>query len=66
MQRQEVTTDEERERIDSEIVEEKEDRDKAMEGVLEEQKNKQAMLMAILALGAGGLKWMAGTAAKGV
>lgn len=65
VERQEATTDEERARVDEAIEEEKEGRDKAMEGALDEQKNRQALLMALLALGTGGLKWVAGTAAKG-
>ena len=64
--RKAAATDEERARIDREIADAKEDRDKSMDGALLEQKNKQALLMALIALGAGGLKMAAGVAAKGV
>ena len=65
-ERRAATTDEERQRIDDAIADEKADRDASLGGALEEQKNKQALLMAIIYLGAGGLKWAAGTAAKGL
>ncbi len=42
------------------------DRDVSMTGALDEQKNRQALLMALLSLGVGGLKFAAGAAAKGV
>lgn len=60
-----VTTDEERARIDAAIVGEREDRDRSLEGALVEQKNKQALLMALIALGAGGLRVAVSAAAKG-
>jgi len=66
LERKAATTDEERKRIDDLIADEKVDRDASLGGALEEQKNKQALLMALLALGTGGLKWAAGTAAKGL
>jgi uncharacterized protein HemX len=65
-ERRAATTDEERKRIEDLIAGEMEDRDKSLEGALEEQKNKQALLMALIALGTGGLKWVAGAAAKGL
>ncbi len=65
-ERQAATTDEERERIDEEIADEKADRDASLGGALEEQKNKQALLMALLAMGVSGLKMVVGTAAKGL
>ncbi len=61
-----AATDEERARIDREIADAKEDRDRCLDGALEEQRNKQALLMALIALGTGGLKMAAGVAAKGV
>lgn len=57
-----ANTDEERDRIDAALADEKSNRSKTLGGVLEEQKNKQALLMAILSIGVGGLK----LAAKGV
>ena len=57
-----AVTDEERERIDAALVAERKDREKTLGGALQEQKNKQALLMAILTIGVGGLK----LAAKGV
>lgn len=65
-ERRSATTDEERKRIDDAIASEKEDRDASLDGALEEQKNKQALLMALIALGTGGLKMAAGMAAKGI
>ena len=65
-ERRAATTDEERRRLADEIADEKADRDASLGGALEEQKNKQALLMALIALGTGGLKWAAGTAAKGL
>lgn len=65
-EREEAETDEERARIDAALADEKKDRDKTLDGVREEQKNKQALLMAILSIGMGGLKMAVGTAAKGV
>jgi len=65
-ERRAATTDDERRRIDDAIASEKEDRDTSLGGALEEQKNKQALLMALLALGTGGLKMAAGVAAKGI
>lgn len=65
-EREAATTDEERARIDAAIVDERGDRDKSLEGALQEQKNKQALLMALLALGAGGLRVAVSVAAKGV
>ncbi len=61
-----AATEEERARIDREIADAKKDRDESMDGALLEQKNKQALLMALIALGTGGLKMVAGVAAKGV
>ena len=65
-ERRSATTDEERKRIDDLIAGEKADRDASLGGALEEQKNKQALLMALIVLGTGGLKLAAGTAAKGL
>ena len=65
-ERKVATTDEERQRIDDAIADEKADRDASLGGALEEQKNKQALLMALIALGTGGLKMAAGAAAKGL
>lgn len=65
-ERRAATTDDERRRIDDAIASEKEDRDASLGGALEEQKNKQALLMALITLGAGGLKMAAGAAAKGL
>ena len=56
----------EEERIDEAIADEREDREKSLDGALEEQKNKQALLMALISMGVGGLKVAAGLAAKGV
>ncbi len=65
-ERRAATTEEERAWIDDEITDEKADRDASLGGALEEQKNKQALLMALIALGTGGLKIAAGVAAKGL
>jgi len=65
-EREEAETPEDQERLDEAIADEREDRKKSLEGVLEEQKNKQAFLMALIAMGVGGLKVAAGLAAKGV
>lgn len=65
-EREEAETPEEVERIDEAIVDEREDREKSLDGALEEQKNKQALLMALLGMGVSGLKMAAGLAAKGV
>ncbi len=65
-ERRAATTDEERKRLDDRIASEMDDRDASLGGALEEQKNKQALLMALIAMGTGGLKWVAGTAAKGL
>ncbi len=64
-ERKAATTDEERARIDASIVEEKEGRDEAMEGALEEQKNRQALLAGLISLGIGGLRFAGVAVTKG-
>ncbi len=64
-ERKAATAEDERARIDEAIATEKADREASLQGALEEQKNKQALLMALIALGTGGLKMAAGVAAKG-
>ncbi len=66
LEREEAETPEEEERVDEALVDEREDREKSLEGALEEQRNKQALLMALISMGVGGLKFAAGFAAKGV
>lgn len=58
-------TEEERERIEGEIEVLLEERRTAVGGALQESANRQALLMALISLGAGGLKVASGLAAKG-
>lgn len=58
--REQATTVEEREEYDAELGRLRAEYDRAVGGVLQEQANKQALLLALVGLGVGGLKLAAG------
>lgn len=62
---EEAETPEDRATLEQRIAELKTEREMALGGALQESANKQALLMALISLGAGGLKVAGGMAAKG-